>query len=413
MELTMEQILQEYMDYSDRNTLKSVIAVTEANDSKYLIALTNKLYDKITDKANRVDYSYVSGSRGDITKIPHFDNLKECLDIIRNLVLEYKQPTTNVDVVLSAINNMETRTKMFKKAFAVNSPFPVMIYNSIALAIVDSTSFLIATSIEFMKNPNDDTFQMALDVTGYNRARDYQMFDNLKRFNESCKTKEFDTAMDALMNRTIAKESVDLTMVAARPIDPLNPEDHARIISRIEHPEDHVDDDNDKIAHDTPFLSDDDIRNDVVKVIHDGKEQGVQEGVKSFFKFAGNVVGYVAGKAWMCILNIIIPIVRSITYKFYYQKQKMSDYYELQADLLQMNAENLHYNENLSDEEKKQVYDRQMKEVLKFRRKANDLMVDCTTANKNAEKTSNEEVRKFKAEDLDNTDVDPEAYSLF
>lgn len=418
MNKELEQVLREYMDLSDRKTLKMAVAVSEAGSSQFLVALTSRLYDMIQQKVDKVDYSLVSASRGDISKIPNYSGLKECLDIIRKIVLEYKQPTTSVDIITTAIENLENRKKMFKKAFAINSPLPMLVYNDLAMAVIQSTSFLIAASIEYIKNPTDDTFTQALDVTGYNRAKDNLLFSTLKMFNEACVNKQFDAAMEEAMSKTVAKESVDMLFTpdttnipqvtppaAPAPVDvPKTTDVPVATVAKV-----------DVVAvnpADSMFQSPDDIANDTEKTIDDGEESKAQLQERGIL--AG--LSYVTNKAVMGILNILVPIVRSATYSFYFRKQKMSDYYALQADLLQMNAEQLKNNENLSDSEKKAVYHRQMKKVLKYRQRANDLMIDTLNATKQADKLSNEEATKFKADDIDydaDSDTTSAGYSLF
>ena len=361
----METTLREFMDLNDRQTLNTVVSVCEAGNNQFIIALTNKLYDMIRKKVDRVDYSYVMGSRGDITKIPNYDDLNECLEIIRKIVIQYKQSTAPVDTVLTAIQNLVDRKKLFTRAFSINSPLPILTYNSIALAIVQSVSYLIATSSEFIKDPTIETFQMVLDVTAYRKTSQNLLFTNLEEFNKSCKSKEFDTAMGVIMDKTITKEASEVFDGTVEPkIEPL-------VLNKT------IDS---NVIPDSPFLTKEEIENDGIKVIHDVKEKAIKEGVIS------STIAYGLNKAWMAILNIIIPIVRRLTYSYYFNRQKMSDYYQMQADFLAMNITNLQYNTNLTDEEKKRIIDRQKKQMDKFRKRANDLSIDINNSTNASDK---------------------------
>ena len=389
----METTLREFMDLNDRQTLNTVVSVCEAGNNQFIIALTNKLYDMIRKKVDRVDYSYVMGSRGDITKIPNYDDLNECLEIIRKIVIQYKQSTAPVDTVLTAIQNLVDRKKLFTRAFAINSPLPILTYNSIALAIVQSVSYLIATSIEFIKDPTIETFQMALDVTAYRKTSQNLLFTNLEEFNKSCKSKEFDIAMGVIMDKTITKEASEVFDGTVEPkIEPL-------VLNKT------IDS---NVIPDSPFLTKEEIENDGIKVIHDVKEKAIKEGVIS------STIAYGLNKAWMAILNIIIPIVRRLTYSYYFNRQKMSDYYQMQADFLAMNITNLQYNTNLTDEEKKRIIDRQKKQMDKFRKRANDLSIDINNSTNASDKLSSEESRKFTASEIDyDSDDEYTGSSLF
>lgn len=351
-----DAVMREYLDYSDRNTVRALSEASEDNQSQILTALTSRLYDMIVEKADQIDYSTISKSRGDITKIEKFDQLQECVDLIRKIVIEYKQSTKSVDVVNTAIENMKKRTDLFKKAFSVDSPIPKMLYNNIALAIVNSVSFLIATCIEYVKSPTAETFEMALDVVAYNKTMNHLLFKTLNDFNEGCKSNEFDEALKlCLKKRIVANESAEI-----------------------------------EVKDDTPYFTPEEIEDDE-EIVHD--DEAVDE---AFFPdiFRGIASGLIF------ILKCFIPIIRNIVYFFYSTRQTITDFFNVNAGMLEMNAYQLQYNNNMDADKKDKVYQRQMKIAGKFRNIANKFAIDNANASKNAEKIKNEEDRKYNVEDL-------------
>ena len=379
----IQDIIMKEMDLSDRETLKKMSLIQEADQNQFLVALTSKLYDKIQEKAIKIDFSTVEGSRGDITKIQNYASIVECLDIIRKIVIEYKQDPYNVDVVINAINNTKNRTGLYKKAFSIGSSLPILTYNSICVAIVQSVSFLIATCIEYIKTPNNESFQMALDTVGYAKTKDNVIFNTLKDYNRSCDNKDLDNSLSMVMNKSLAKrEAADIEL------------DKQAVI-----------------AKDAPFLSDEDIQNGVVTVIHDEdrdkeRKRQLQEGIGSFISFAFT-------KAVMAVYRVILPIIRVITYLWFSCKQKMSNYYQDQADFLQMNAYQLQYNESLSNEEKEAIYKKQLKKIEKLKKRANELSVDYNTGKKKTEGEIKNDEKKIKVNDLDNPGENKDTSSLF
>lgn len=353
-----EQFLRSYLDIRDTDTLR---LMTEASDSqdKLLVALTSKLYEKILEKYEKIDFSTISRSRGDITKIEKYDSLVECVEIIHKLVTEYREDTYPVDVVNSAIANIKSRDTMFKKAFVINAPVAVMTYNTMVLAIVESVSFLIATCVEYIKIPQAETFRMALDTVAYNNTKQNLLFESLASFNEGCKTGEFDSAMKVCMNQTRIKE--------AGSID---------------------------VKHDTPFKSPEEMETDDKEVVvHDDNEQIQQEG------FRDEIIGTV-GKVFYFIAKLLIPAIRYIVYWYYAKRQQISDWYTTQATLIEMNAMQLQYNSAIDIDKKKDIYNKQMKIAEKYRSKANKYNVDYTVAKKSAQKMIDDENRSFKAKDF-------------
>ena len=81
-EMEYESIINEFVDLSDRETLKYVASLDEAGQDQLLTSLTGKLYDKIVEKVDDIDYGTIPNSRGDITQIENFDSMVECLHII-------------------------------------------------------------------------------------------------------------------------------------------------------------------------------------------------------------------------------------------------------------------------------------------------------------------------------------------
>ena len=373
MILNSNEILREYFDYSDSDTVRTIAEA--ADDNLLLSALTSKLYDKIVEKADKIDFSTIARSRGDITKIENYASLVECIDIIRNIIVQYKEDQYPVDVVSSAMENIRSRTDIFRKAFTVNAPLPTLLYNTVVAAIVSSISFLIATCIEYVKTPQSDSIQVALDTVAYHKTFENLLFENLKKFNDGCASGEMDDTLRVCMERSkIRKESM------------------------VEDDEEQV-----EIQHDAPFLSDDEIKKDTI--VHDKcKNVKINEGLISS-------ATHVVSRVFLFIAKFLIRLIRDLVYFFFSSKQKISDYYIVQAELLEMNAYQLQYNNTVDVEKRKQIFDKQMKIVAKWRNKANKYNVDYTTSKKAAANLSNQEAKQYTVGELDN--YNPNANDAF
>lgn len=367
-------IMKQYMDFSDRNTVKMLSEATADNQTQILTALTSKLYDLIVAKADKIDYSTISKSKGDITKVQNYDQLVECIDLIRKIVVEYKQPTTSVDIVYNAMGNVKSRTDLFRKSFGVNSPIPVMTYNNVVLAIVNSTSFMIATCIEYVKTPKNDSFDMALDKVAYSQTMNHSLFKSLALFNEACKSNEFDNTMKMCISKRIIKE-------AQSEID---------------------------IEDDTPFLTPDEIdkEEDV-----DGKKVIVHD-IKLNEGLIESTLGGVA-RGLVFIIKVIVPLLRGIVYYVYSTRQTIYDYFTVQAQMLEMNAYQLQYNNELDEETKKKAIEKQTKIATKFRNIANKFAIENSVASKNAEKMKDEDDDKYSSEEMAGEIVDNNDDTIF
>ena len=195
-----DSIIREHFDILDNDTRKYLLSLDEAGQDQLIVSLSTKLYNKIVAKVADIDYGKIPESRGDITKIPNFIDLTECTDIMRNLLIQYKQNTEPTDIVFEAIENLKDSKRLWEKAFNINAELPIVFYNTIALSIVSGISFLISGSIDFIKDPANDSYQAVLDVNGYHKSKDYLLFKNLKKFNTSYKKGDIEKAMKAVMD---------------------------------------------------------------------------------------------------------------------------------------------------------------------------------------------------------------------
>lgn len=190
-----------YFDTHDDLTRCILLSVNEADQGVIMKSLSNKLYQHIVDKVDDIDFGTIPDSKGDITKIDNYENLIDCVNIIAEIMQNYKQPTDAIEIVQMAIQNMIDRTELFTKAYKLNVEMPIIIYNTITLAIVSSVSYLISACIEFIKLPDNQGFEIALDKTASFKTKENILFKNLAKFNKMCDSRNFDKCMDFIMKQ--------------------------------------------------------------------------------------------------------------------------------------------------------------------------------------------------------------------
>lgn len=330
------QAMSENMDLSDMPTLNAICSIHEEDRAALLTSLTSKLYDNIVDKVDKIDFGTIATSRGDITKIENYEKLLECIELMRNIIKEYHQDTAPIDEVSDAVANVRDRTKLWTKCYAMNLELPIITYQTIVMAIVASISLLITTSIEYIKNSEDDTFDISLDRVAYNKTKNNLLYNDLKKFNAACKAGQ----IDAMIENVISTNSK---------------------------------------------------------------------------QFAGTVVNaFAAGTAIILILKMIVPMLRELVFFFFHAGQSISDYFAVQADLLEVNANNIQYKSNIPDEDKVKIYGRQTGIADRFRKISNTFAVKMNKAEKNAEKDISLAKKKYKIDELqpDTGDSD-DSYGLF
>ena len=316
----------EYFDLTDSLTRKAVVAMNEADQNSVLTALTSKLYDNIVSKVDDIDYGEIPATKGDITKLSNYNRLVECVELLKNILKEFKQDTKPIDEIEVAIANISTHKDTFMKAYKFDCELPIIMYNNAVLSIISAVSYMIATSIEFMKTPNQDNFQITLDKVSYAKTKSNMVYSNLKRFNKCVKSGEFDKAMNhVLQNR--------------------------------------------------------------VKGLGEAAAIGT-------FAAIGGVIGLIA------IIANIIPILREMVFFFYYTRMRVSDFFDIQADLLQMNAYNVENDPNKDEEQKERIISKQLKIVELFRKIANKIAFTGKKAEVETTKEIASSAKKMKLDDV-------------
>ena len=340
----------EHFDLMDNKTRKVIMNLNEADQSSVLTALTSKLYDNIVKRVDDIDYGDIPGTKGDITKLPSYEKLSECIALLRDILKEYRQNDSNIEEIALAIANMSSRKDMFEKAFRYNCELPMITYNNMVLAIISSVSYMISTCIEFIKTPNSDSFQISLDKVALAKTKNHLLYNNLKKFNNSCAKGDFDKAMmhviDNRIDGMVKRESSIIGSISRNPY-------------------------NESFA--VPLIA--------------------------------------AGVVLLCIF--IIPILRELTFFFYYARMRVSEFFDVQADLLQMNAYNLSMSDTRDNEEKEKTVNKQLKIVEFFRKIANKISFTSKSAEVNTTKEITSTNKKMKIDDVVDDIPDSAASALF
>ena len=179
-------LLREHLDFSDTQTTKFIKYINESDQqSQLLAALAGALYEKIVEKSDKIDFGSIPRSRGDITKVDGYNNTVECINILRKLVVEYKEDPAIVDIELTALENIKALRPVFMKGFANNASFAMMYYNVAVASIQHSVSFLISVAIQFVKDPNTKNITKALDKAAYRDAESNLLLESLAQMNKA------------------------------------------------------------------------------------------------------------------------------------------------------------------------------------------------------------------------------------
>lgn len=334
---TFEKAMNEHFDDTDPETRQVLLSVNEEDQSRVLTALTSKLYDSIVDKVDDIDFGDIPGTKGDITKLAAYTRLLDTANTVKEIMKHFNQPTEkNIDQVTLAIENIATRRDLFMKAYITNMELPIIIYNTMTMASVMSLSYMISNCIDFIKTPTTDSFDMVIERNSVVKTNQHLLFNNLKKFNDSCKNRDLDKALDFV----------------------------------------------------------------------------IKSGSKQFLGSGAVLLGQ--GIALIGILLNIVPILRELVYFYYYNRVRVSDYFAIQADLLQMNTYNLEHNRpNMSKDEKDKIIKKQLTIIKAFRAVSDKISIDCKQSEISATKDLVKDSKKYKTSEIMDDMPDSAASSIF
>lgn len=123
---------------------------------------------------------------------------------------------------------------------------------------------------------------------------------------------------------------------------------------------------------------------------------------------AGSALGVVA------ILFAIVPILREVIFLFYYNRVRISEYFDMQADMLQINAYNVeHSRPDLTNEQKKSISTKQMKIAERFRRISSRIAIEVKQSEVKATKELTKENKKYQTKEVLDELPDSASSALF
>ena len=148
------------------------------------------------------------------------------------------------------------------------------------------------------------------------------------------------------------------------------------------------------------------------KQIDDVVNQVISMNAKQFTGGIGVILG--GGAAMVAIISLVVPMLRELVFFFYNAKQSVSDFFAVQADLLEVNANNVQYKSEIPDEKKSKIADRQNKIAGKFRNVSNAFAIKMKKAQKDADDSITKEKKKYKISDISDGKLDSDdSYGLF
>lgn len=320
------KVINEYMDIHDPHTNRILVNLDEAEQNTLLLSLTDRLYKMIVGKIDDVEFGDIPNSKGDITHISKYNQIKECIEILKGIFEQYREDITPIMVIDNALSNIENNSDLFKQCFAVKVNFGIYLYNTLALSVVNGLSYMIAVCIEYIKDPKANGMKIVLDKTGVAKVKDHLVYENLEKFNDSCRQGDLENALRPMIKAKSKGFAISLL------------------------------------------------------------------GIKTALVVGG-------------VLLALIPIVRDLIYFFYATRARISTYFDIQADLIEMNANELKNNPDYkTEDDKATVIRRQLAVARLFHKVADTIAVEAKVSERKATQEIKQDTKRYK---IDEVETDP------
>lgn len=318
-----KQIVNEYMDIYDYSTSKRLAVLDEAEQNSLLLSLTDKLYKMIIGKIDDIEFGEIPRTRGDITRLSKYNQIVECIDVLRGIFKQYKEDPEPVNVIDNALSNIINHKDVFMASYASKVKLGMIMYNTMCLSVVNGLSYMIAVCIEYIKDPKHDGMKIVLDKTAISKVKDHLVYENLVKFNDACREGDIDNSLQPLIKAKAKGFAVALL------------------------------------------------------------------GLKTLLILGG-------------VLIAVIPMIRDLVYFFFATRSRISTYFDIQADLLEMNAHELQNDPDIKTEaDKKEVIRRQLAIASGFHKIADLIAVEAKASEREATNNIKQDTRKYKVDEVD------------
>ena len=193
-----------FCDWNDKETLAALRTINESEQRSISYSVAEKLYDNVAGKAKvaNLNFTEITKTKGDITKIDGFDELNATIKLLDNAQVKLHLKGKAIHVVVDAMTHLINKRKIFMSAFRTGNSILMDTYKFGAMSVIASTSLITISLTEYFVKPDDDTYTAARafrqDTGEYTLLDKNPLITNLEKFNSMCETNGLEEVEKAL-----------------------------------------------------------------------------------------------------------------------------------------------------------------------------------------------------------------------
>ena len=160
---------------------------SEAEKVNFSQEIVANIVKSIEEREDVLDTKIIDKSKGDITKLDNYRYIKTSLELLNNMQsVASNEKVPYLNVLNDTHNNLIKYSKDFERGYRTNKTVVKLLYSSIVLSLVQSISFVIATSMDYVKDPIGN-YESCLRYN-LNKNKNYTTvnIDCLSQFNLMC-----------------------------------------------------------------------------------------------------------------------------------------------------------------------------------------------------------------------------------
>lgn len=182
-------LLQEHLLREDTQwTEYKLRTMNEEQKSAVVDNIVTKLFQDIKSKSLSVDFSIIDESKGNIKKIANYKTIDNAISYLNKFanenakkVPELKEAVDEISLTFSILHKYATQ---FEYGFKYNNSIVRYLYNSLTIAVIQGSSFLVAESVEFVKdnlNLYKAQVKSSKNISRSNYIKSIRNFNTLER----------------------------------------------------------------------------------------------------------------------------------------------------------------------------------------------------------------------------------------
>jgi hypothetical protein len=160
--------------------------------------VAESLFFTVKDKSSELEYDSIDKSGGDIEDMPGYDVLSNSIHSLQTMYASTKSAPSEVNDLFRCLTNLQKFKRYFTQAYAKGDEATKLLYRNMVVALIAGTSFMVATHVEYIKEPGGE-FSAKLKTL---RTMERSLFlDNIAKFNSMADSGQLKTFLDASSGR--------------------------------------------------------------------------------------------------------------------------------------------------------------------------------------------------------------------